>query len=701
MANKKKNRAAVKNTESSGTKNQTAGPRPDTGSSASQSQSPASAKNSNADGNPPQTNSKSAATAKSAASRESSRSKSPSAGKSMGRNAASYTLKPKRKAHNLLEWITLIPLMFPLAIIPLIMYLYPYEEIGTGLEQYPWVPEIPNGADFFLYYKQWTFVGIVGVMLVFLIIRAFIKSRPLTFIPAFVPLGIYALLSLISTLASKYRSFGLAGSFEHYENVFCLIGYGIVVYYAFLFVEDELDLKVLLISLSVGMLIMTTLGALQTFHFDLFRTDFGKQLFLPKEEWFDLESRYTLNFPEGTAFMTLYNPNYVGVYASLTAPLLAVLILLAKPVWLKVLNAVDFILVLICLYGSGSKAGLIGLAAAFLFVIVFLRKFLIKRLYITVPIVVLIAAGVLIGGRGLISRVAGALKVEPSVSNITNIETNDEDVLIEFKGNTLHINIFADASNFYGFYFYDGDNAEVPFTVADDDMTYTITDERFSGFTAVPVLYDDLMSFRVSIDGHDWYFTNQYEEGTYYYITAYGRPDKIVMAEEGPFGDYENFASGRGYLWSRTIPLLKNYIVLGSGADSFVQVFPQQDYVGKVNNHYDEQIITKPHSMYLQIGVQTGVLSLLAFLVFYAFYFFNSIALYIKGKFDTFASQAGLAIFTGTIGYMVCGISNDSMIVVSPVFWTLLGIGFAANAMVMKENKRNKALEAEKKEQAA
>ena len=53
--------------------------------------------------------------------------------------------------------------------------------------------------------------------------------------------------------------------------------------------------------------------------------------------------------------------------------------------------------------------------------------------------------------------------------------------------------------------------------------------------------------------------------------------------------------------------------------------------------------------MYLQIAVQTGVLSLIALLTFYGIYFITSIKLYVKQKFDTFLSQAGVGIFLGTV----------------------------------------------------
>ena len=57
---------------------------------------------------------------------------------------------------------------------------------------------------------------------------------------------------------------------------------------------------------------------------------------------------------------------------------------------------------------------------------------------------------------------------------------------------------------------------------------------------------------------------------------------------------------------------------------------------------------------------------------------------YIKGKFDTYASQLGVGIFLASIGYMIAGITNDSTITVAPIFWILMGVGFSMNKIVKK-----------------
>jgi hypothetical protein len=234
-------------------------------------------------------------------------------------------------------------------------------------------------------------------------------------------------------------------------------------------------------------------------------------------------------------------------------------------------------------------------------------------------------------------------------------------------------------------YLKDSNDEDVPFAINAETSTFYIADERFSNISITPVSFNNLLGININIDGIDWIFTNQLGDGTYYYINQNGKPDKIITAKSSIFTGYETYASKRGYIWSRTIPLLIDHLVLGSGADTYAIEFPQQDYVYLRNVGFADMVLTKPHSMYLQMGIQTGVLSLLCFLIFYGIYFISSIRLYISGKYESYFAKAGIAIFIGTIGYMIVGISNDSSIAVAPIFWALIGIGIACNYHVKKE----------------
>ena len=198
--------------------------------------------------------------------------------------------------------------------------------------------------------------------------------------------------------------------------------------------------------------------------------------------------------------------------------------------------------------------------------------------------------------------------------------------------------------------------------------------------TEDPVTY----GFMLQIDGKTWSFTNELmDDGTYYYYTDLGKLTKLtaetVSADFAPLVDKSNLASGRGYIWNKTIAILKDYIFLGSGADTYALVYPNDDYVDKYNNAYDNMILTKPHNLYLQIAIQTGVLSLICFLVFYLWYFISSLRIYFKQRLDHPLAIIGFSIMLGTLGYMISGLANDSTITISPLYWALLGIGIGIN----------------------
>ena len=180
----------------------------------------------------------------------------------------------------------------------------------------------------------------------------------------------------------------------------------------------------------------------------------------------------------------------------------------------------------------------------------------------------------------------------------------------------------------------------------------------------------------MKIDGHGWHFARI--NGTYYLYTPYGRYAKTKTSEDMKWlTDRASLFSGRGYLWGKTVPLLKRYIVLGSGADTFTLAFPNYDFVSMYNGGYAAQTITKPHNMYLQTGVQTGVLSLIALLVFYFWFFIYGLQTCFRLKKYDFMSYVGAGILAGSAGYMVVQLINDSMITVAPIYWTMIGLGLA------------------------
>ncbi|MBQ6537964.1 MAG: O-antigen ligase family protein, partial [Eubacterium sp.] len=117
-------------------------------------------------------------------------------------------------------------------------------------------------------------------------------------------------------------------------------------------------------------------------------------------------------------------------------------------------------------------------------------------------------------------------------------------------------------------------------------------------------------------DGQNiWNFT-PVEDDIYIY-NSFNRIDTLKDIQKSGFKNKYYFASRRGYIWSRTIPLLTEHLLIGTGPDNFVYTFPNDDYVGKKYMGYENQTITKPHDMYMQIWVQDGLPALLGFLALY------------------------------------------------------------------------------------
>ena len=92
--------------------------------------------------------------------------------------------------------------------------------------------------------------------------------------------------------------------------------------------------------------------------------------------------------------------------------------------------------------------------------------------------------------------------------------------------------------------------------------------------------------------------------------------------------------------------------------------------------------------MYLQMGINSGVIALIAFLAFFVIYFVDCIKLYWKEEFNHFLPRAGIGICLAVSAYMITGFLNDMMLCVAPVFWCLIGLGLAVNRLYRKEREK-------------
>lgn len=594
--------------------------------------------------------------------------------------------KDKSMRSHFQSFLLFAPILLIVAILPIIMR---YHEYQNGLTTFDWFSSATTSSDYFLFYKQWFFVGLCGILFIIAATRCILRKQKLKFAKMFIPLFIYALCALFSTLLSDYKNYSLSGGFEQFENVFCLLGYVLVAYYIFISLENEFELHLILRALSIGALLVGIIGISQFFGHNLINTDLGKTLIFGTS---DVEMSFA--FEEGHVFSTLYNPNYVGVYSSMILPIFCILAILSKDMKDRLLYLAVIITNGISLYGSRSKTSILSISFA-LFILFLLFAKRLKGLFRFVIITGVLGIAAFftlnaINQNQYTNKIFSLFNNNSLQSGVTEIDTNDDAVVIKYNNEILRVSMVI-SDNMIEFVVLDDDYNTIETTLDGATYQYHLSDDRFSNIYISPIIFDDALSFTVNIDGLDWYFTNQVEDNTYYYINAYGKYIKPINAQKALPSKFDTLATSRGYIWSCSIPLLKDTLLFGTGADTFIFYYPHNDVVGLTNAGFNNQLLTKPHCLYLQIGIQTGVVSLLALLLFYMMYFISCFKLYFTGSLKDPYVQAGIALFIGTTSYMFSGLTNDSMITVAPTFWVIIGLGVTVNRMVREQKSERKS----------
>lgn len=137
----------------------------------------------------------------------------------------------KRKAELLMEKgkqkIYSIPLILILTI-PLMVY---GMLISTGLSEYPWYSNSEEVLDLFLCCKQKAVLFVSGLILIFITIM-FIRREIQGKFWIFIPVGMYVLLDLISSLNSIDKELSFQGTMEQFESAWVIVGYFLICFYA-------------------------------------------------------------------------------------------------------------------------------------------------------------------------------------------------------------------------------------------------------------------------------------------------------------------------------------------------------------------------------------------------------------------------------------------------------------------------------------
>jgi hypothetical protein len=545
--------------------------------------------------------------------------------------------------------ISSIPFVFITFVIPVIIWhirVMHNEEMGMVLLKTTWYD------DYFHLIKA---IFLLFAALLMLIIYLFKRDTDTVFPKIFLLPVFYFACVLLSAYNSEYRISAFFGIIDHYEGCLTQFCYMLVLIFSYFLIRDFRQYIAISKFMLTASLIVAFVGILQF-------------------------TGVNATEPAYMVSSTIGNSNYVGTYSVLLLPSAMSMVFYESDFAKRACYLLLFIgSALFLLFGSMSGA---AFAAAFMTAVVFtvfMRKEIKKRYkwYFA-----LVMYGIMIFllmnsySKGLLLE---ELKKTNPFYNKNTDKIHFKDVSLfgdsaTIRTNKWTLNIKNDNS---GFTF--SNELGYPVAIQKDHELQKLYFKTapYSGITGHLRENEQFQWLMLNIEGKDIEFVKY--EGKLQVVGYNGLVTDIEYPETLGFKGRESFASGRGYIWSRALPLLKKAVFLGFGPDTFTYIFPQNDIAGKLNYGAIWVIISKPHNWYLQIALGSGILSLAFLICFIVWFIVNSL------KFLHRAPKGGdeerremiiiCAILSAVIGYLITGVFNDSVVAVSPIFWMTLGFG--------------------------
>jgi hypothetical protein len=500
-----------------------------------------------------------------------------------------------------------------------------------------------------------------------------------------------------------------------------------MLFYTINTIDTRGSLKFVLTAVIISQLILQIIGIAQFTGHNPFQSVIGQKAVIP-DYTIDETTGYTLwkeidelakqtpphsliVNPGNNVYQTVYSFNYLSFYLCVIIPVFVMLCILCANIRQKIGMAVMLLLTFINLCAANASGGFLGLFIAFIAAVITFRKHLRKWRYQLLIVILLSGISVALTNlymkytnqetvsKQIGGQISGSVSRDKPKDKIDYFINNKDSIIASVNGSEITIKINNSKS-----YLIDaitdnkGNQLKLVFSndmissggIAYKSLAISFTDKRFADLAVfIPALTGTLEGKRMCIiklknEKKGWpFFVNQ--DGTYY-LTDRGALVTLRKVPHWGFNNRYDFGTGRGYIWSRTFPLMLNTLLLGHGADTFAMYFPQDDFTGLYYdyNWYSETtpIIDKPHNFILLNFVNTGGVSALALIAMICIYIIQSYKIYTKVIFYDLFSKAGSGIYLGIIAFFIAGMVYDTSVNVMPLIYGLLGIGIACNCII-------------------
>lgn len=541
--------------------------------------------------------------------------------------------------------------------------------------------------DLFLYYKEVLIILFMIFIVLFFIGEKIFPDKKLEYPlqeqenkKIIICVMIYLTTVIVSYLFSKYKDLSLMGSPTECEGIFVLLAYMIFLLAGINYFNNKKSLNILKSSLIILITIIVSLTLIEFLYKPIFEIPFFNQLLAGKEYSNILSSIENKNY-QGMVSLTLYNPNYFGALCVILFPIAFTLFINERKIDLKIYLGILATLMFFSTFASKSTASVYIVIIQLLMMIIYYGKEIIDKVkasvgYFIGGILILFTINILSNNQLGQAMITGLTNGTRTVNNSEKFILNDINInnnILEIIGTEDILIIEYDNKEESIFKFYDEGKNEINSVI--NDNSYTFESEAFKNISIeylgygiiVDIGYTDTIEFYIS-------------DGNFSGVGQNGIEVEKIKRDEIILPSLYSIATGRGYAWINTIPLLKNSILWGTGPGTFAMYFQQNDYVGMMNTHGTTKlVIDKPHNMYLQVAQQTGVLGLIALIVIFVIAIRRSIGVYIRNNIENKDDEfnLGFGIFIGIVGFLIVSLVNDSIVTVNPIFWILLGVNFS------------------------
>lgn len=577
------------------------------------------------------------------------------------------------------DGIRLLPVILFVAVVPLLVHALPYK---LPLSKYTWIAAENDTVlwDVFSYIKLKAMM-VIALAALMVFVSLLVKGRlSVKKTKVYIPMALYLLMVILSCAGSDLKEVAWRGGMDRFEGTLAIICYIWMLFYTIQAVRSIRDITAVFAALGVTVLLECLIGLSQLVGADVLFSNVGRFLIAGNMS-------IELEFQKGQVYQTFGNMNYIPFWLSLVIPLLLLICIkcvrdmaergdvssdrkpgLPERKYIPVFAIAILLLGLAavnCL-GAGSAGGLMGLAGAVLLMVIAFIPRRIIRIGTVVFLSVIVLAGIMI-----------LYSSDKDEVVIDYFETGEDSLKMSLDGRGIDVKISEEGD----LVLYDDDGKVLPL-YSDDAAPWILSIDDDLG-------YGNVAFEKYVVDDGNYLMIHLPSDGILFHFgdtgvtccNPYGYEVPLNKTKRLGFYGHYGFASGRGYIWADSIPLLAESFFTGSGADTFMFIFPQTDYAGKISAGGQAVTITdKAHNLFLQMALTTGVVSLMAFLAMLAI-MFRQVYRRFNGNEGALLSISSLtwekalicgAAF-GIMGFLIAGLTCDSTVSVMPIFYTMLG----------------------------